>query len=431
MLGNSSLARRRSNSVPQSPPGSPGTQSAEVWPDHFREPVDPELARVASRCLERRGELYSTWIALVRNSGRYRDSWVDESELHVKANESFELILRRLADRPVSDELRGISDRVGERRAEQRVSLMEVQAAANLDFQVVWEALLAEADAEEAAALLRNAPRVWSVVDDHTRQITQAYQRRVIQMDRLSDDNRREWFRRLQKSGGERPDVVNDAAAALGFDVDGRFLVSVADRAFASQFRDARDTLVGLGWASHYQEIEVGDLLLVQCTREHDRRFATTLQGIRCSISPPAHGLDEVPNATKIAAATLSALPFNQTSPGLLEDAWLAVAAAQTPLVVNALASKLFGALQSIPDASTLIETALAYCNGDGTVSRVANQLYCHRNTVLNRLEKLRELTGFDVRRPRDAAAFLYALNAGPNADQESDQASPSKAPRA
>ncbi|MBX4171620.1 helix-turn-helix domain-containing protein [Rhodococcus pyridinivorans] len=107
------------------------------------------------------------------------------------------------------------------------------------------------------------------------------------------------------------------------------------------------------------------------------------------------------------------------------------MAAAQTPLVVNALASKLFGALQSIPDASTLIETALAYCNGDGTVSRVANQLYCHRNAVLNRLEKLRELTGFDVRRPRDTAAFLYALNAGPNADQESDQAAPSKAPRA
>jgi hypothetical protein len=382
--------------------------------DQHDEPVDPALAQVAVRCLERRNDLYDNWIALVRSSGRYRDSWVDESELRAKANQSFELILRGIAGEPVSDDLLATSDRVGERRADQGVSLAEVQAAANLDFQVIWEALLNEADPNEAAAMLRHAPQVWAVVDNHTRRISQAYQRRVVEMDRLSEDYRREWFRRLLKSGGERPDVVQEAAAALGFDPEARFMVSVADRAYAAHFRNARDTLAGLGRAYHYQEIEVGDLLVVPCTEDHDQRLATALACIRCAIAPAAHGLDEVPNAIKIASAILSALPPERTTPGRLKDAWFAVAAAQAPLVVNALAASLFDPLENVPDAETLIETALAYCNGDGTVSRVANQLYCHRNTVLNRLEKLRELTGHDVRRPRDAAAFLFVLSARP-----------------
>ncbi|MFC7657872.1 helix-turn-helix domain-containing protein [Pseudonocardia benzenivorans] len=53
------------------------------------------------------------------------------------------------------------------------------------------------------------------------------------------------------------------------------------------------------------------------------------------------------------------------------------------------------------------------FCDGDGTVSRAAGELFCHRNTVLNRLERLRSLTGVDVRRPRDAAGFLFAMSAG------------------
>lgn len=374
--------------------------------------VDSALAAVAQRCLSGRGELYTAWIQLVRNSGRYKDAWVDQEEVRAKALEVFELILRRIAGEKVSEDLATVSARVGRRRAEQAVSLGEVQAAANMDFQIVWEAMLEEADADEAAAMLRGAPSIWAVVDDHTRGITQAYQQRRDELERLSGDLGREWFGRLLKCNGERRDVVQRAAEVLGLDLAGRFKVVIAHRDYAPRFRQARDTLAALRWDYYYQEVEVGDLMLVDCGTEQETRLLNCLAEVGCAIAPTAHGLDEVPRATTIASDILTALPRDRACPGFLEDSWFAVAAAQAPLVAQALAERIQTALDGIPDASLLIETARVFCDGDGTISRAASELHCHRNTVLNRLEKLRGLTGYDVRSPRDAAAFLFATNA-------------------
>lgn len=371
----------------------------------------PALAAVAERCLAHREDLFTTWIGLVRESGRYRDAWVDEEELRSKAFDVFELILGRVAGIIVSDDLAAISDRVGQRRAEQGVPLAEVQAAANLDFQVVWEALLSEANGPESEALLQEAPAIWAVVDAHTQRITAAYRRRIEEMERLSGDRRRESFGQLLKCDGERRDVVLRASEMLGLTVDGRFRVIVAPRDVAARLRAARDTLAALHSPHHYQEIEVGDLLLVQTSHENEKRLMNTIKGIRCAIAPPAYGLAEVPKATRIASDILLALPADHSGPATLEDTWFAVAAAQTPLVAQALASRIRRALDQVHDADVLIQTAEAFCNGDGTVSRAASELFCHRNTVLNRLEKLRELTGYDVRRPRDAATFLFAMS--------------------
>jgi hypothetical protein len=379
-----------------------------VAPDDSEGP----LVAVAERCLAKRDDLYRTWIALVRDSGRYRDGWVDEQELRAKARDVFELILRRIAGLKVTEALSSISGRVGERRAEQEVSLTEVQAAANLDFRVVWEALLAEASEDEAGALLHQAPRIWAVVDEHTQGITQGYRRRRDELDRLSGDRRREWFGRLLKSNGERSDVVTRAADVLELNPDGRFRVVVATREYAGALREVRDTLLALRWSIHYQEVEVGDLLLVETSPSSEKRLMNSIVGLRCAVAPAAFGLDEVPRATKIAGDILVALPADRTEPGMLEDAWFHVAANQAPLVVNALSDRIRRSLEGVHDAEVLLQTARVFCDGDGTVSRAASELFCHRNTVLNRLEKLRDLTGYDVRRPRDAATFLFAMTA-------------------
>ncbi|MGD9990396.1 MAG: PucR family transcriptional regulator [Dehalococcoidia bacterium] len=371
------------------------------------------LTAVAVRCLPRVEDQYRAWLLLLKQSGLYGDSWVDHDELRAKALQVFELIWRRIAGFEVVDDLAEVSHRVGVRRAEQRVPLSEVQAAANRDFQIVWEAMLAEADTREASALLHHAPAIWAIVDDHTQRITAAYRRRSNELDELSDDRRREWFRRLLKCGGERADVVRNAAEVLELPVDARFRVAIATREFAGRLRDARDALTALRWSFHYQEVEGGDLLVVQSTPEQDKRVMNCLAGIRCAVAPPAHGLDEVPRATRIASDILAALPEDRTSPGLLEDAWLSVAATQAPLVTQALADRLQRCLENVQDADVLLETARVFCDGDGTVSRAASELFCHRNTVLNRLERLRSLTGVDVRRPRDAAGFLFAMSAG------------------
>lgn len=381
----------------------------------FDHSVNSDLARLATRGLSRCSELYEKWIYLVRSAGWYRGSWVDEYDLQTKADRSFELILRKIAGQPISEDLALVSEQVGRRRANQGVSLTEVQEAANLDFQIVWEMLLDEASKSEVEAMLLNAPSIWAIVGAHAREIRRAYLERTVEVDRRSEDVRRDWLVRLQKSHGERPDIVEKAADVLGFLADSRFLVFVADREHAAALRKARDLVTSRGIPTHYQEIEQGDLLVAQAAPHEDAGLWNPLRGVRCAIAPPAHGLAEVPNAITIASVVLSALPPEQSTPGRIEDAWSAVAASQAPLVVNALAESTFKELMKSSDAELLVETALTYCYSDGTISRVAKQLHCHRNTVLNRLEKLRQLSGYDIRVPRDAAAFLFAAHTYPD----------------
>lgn len=50
-----------------------------------------------------------------------------------------------------------------------------------------------------------------------------------------------------------------------------------------------------------------------------------------------------------------------------------------------------------------------AYFAADGSLQKAAVQLYIHKNTLQYRLLKLRELSGYDLRHPGDAAVFYLA----------------------
>ena len=59
-------------------------------------------------------------------------------------------------------------------------------------------------------------------------------------------------------------------------------------------------------------------------------------------------------------------------------------------------------------DEELLLGTLEAWFEHGGSGTRAAAALHCHRNTVLNRLARVAELTGRDINDPR-AAAELYA----------------------
>jgi DNA-binding PucR family transcriptional regulator len=51
----------------------------------------------------------------------------------------------------------------------------------------------------------------------------------------------------------------------------------------------------------------------------------------------------------------------------------------------------------------------LAYARS-GSVQQTASALFCHRNTVVNRLRRFADLTGRQMTTPADAALVLVAL---------------------
>ena len=61
------------------------------------------------------------------------------------------------------------------------------------------------------------------------------------------------------------------------------------------------------------------------------------------------------------------------------------------------------------PDRDRLVDTVLQFCT-NGSIKETAETLFCHRNTIVNRLLRFRDLTGLDVTIPVDAARALIAI---------------------
>jgi hypothetical protein len=107
------------------------------------------------------------------------------------------------------------------------------------------------------------------------------------------------------------------------------------------------------------------------------------LAGVPCGVGPLAHGLANVPRSARIAGEIVDVSP-RADGPRELAD---------------------------VPprERDRLLAAVRAYLV-TGSVAQVAARLYCHRNTVLNRLRRFTELTGRDVTVPADAAVVLLAL---------------------
>jgi DNA-binding PucR family transcriptional regulator len=73
---------------------------------------------------------------------------------------------------------------------------------------------------------------------------------------------------------------------------------------------------------------------------------------------------------------------------------------------------------------SDLVRTLAAYFDAGANASEAADRLFLHRNSLLYRLERIRELTGLDSKRPEDRLALQLGLLALDNAKEgASDEA--------
>lgn len=86
---------------------------------------------------------------------------------------------------------------------------------------------------------------------------------------------------------------------------------------------------------------------------------------------------------------------------------------AGSPQVAPLLAETLDPIL-ALPDAQsrTLIDTLAALLRHDGSPKHAAEDLFCHRNTVIYRMKQIEHLTGRSLANPRDKMLLGLALMA-------------------
>jgi hypothetical protein len=301
---------------------------------------------------------------------------------------------------------------VGRRRAEHGLPLDSLMRSYRLAAQVTWNGfidIVGDRNPEKLPALLRSATHVWHAIDRQAVAAADAYRRRENEL--LGRGNERVHAMLDALLEGRADAAVGQvAAAALELPEHGRYAV-VTTR---------------LPERVHRPEIIGGLLFLWRMRTDYemavvfmgDRSLDDLVEAIRpivcgiAGISPVVEGLAELGNARRMAELAMRTCSGTRPEIARLDRRLPAALVVCQPELARHLASGVLGPVLSSPERGVLLATLEAWLRCEGSAVRVASELYCHRNTVFNRVRRIEQMTGRSPSRPRDAVELSLALDA-------------------
>lgn len=356
--------------------------------------------------------LVEDFLAAFSRSGRYGDSLVSEDELRLTAFEVFARITDVLVGAMDEEELRTHAQSLGRRRAHQGVELATLIDAIQLDFTVLWEHLRRAAGADQEA-LIDHVAQVHSVVTMYNLVVRDAYR---LEEARGQHDVHRAHARHLERLfAAESLGAlgITEITRALNLDADCHFDVAVAHPTAAVELRALLDAPISSGEAFGHGARG----MFVAFWPISQRPSGQTTRDIGAGLATISGILfrDVIGLAGVRAAAQQAPRIFDATGPlDNLTEAPDALWAVAGDAIADFPASGITELTQEITELrlanAPLYQTITTYLDC-GSIKDSAEALHCHRNTVLNRLRQVTELTGLDITRPKDAARALLALH--------------------
>ena len=351
--------------------------------------------------------LVEDFLAAFSRSGRYGDSLVSEDELRLTAFEVLARITDMLVGAMEEEELRAHAQSLGRRRAHQGVELATLIDAIQLDFTVLWEHLRRAAGADQDV-LIDHVTQLHSVVTMYNLVVRDAYR---LEEARGQHDVHRAHARHLERLfAAESLGTLGIAeiTRALNVDKDCHFDVVVAHPTAAVELRALLDEPISSGEA--FGHGVRGMFVAFWSSADLTEHITTELADLSGVLFRDVTGL-----AGARAAAHQAPRIFDATGPlSQLTEAPDALWAVAGDALADFTASGIAELTQTIAELrlsnESLYLTITSYLDC-GSIKDSAEALHCHRNTVLNRLRHLTELTGLDITRPKDAARVLLALH--------------------
>ncbi|OZM74144.1 hypothetical protein CFN78_07795 [Amycolatopsis antarctica] len=325
------------------------------------------------------------------------------------------------AEVPEGEDPQDTSRETGRQRARQGVPLEAVLRAYRLGGRVIWQGLLAASRVHFGGrydhALLDAAGYVWRVIDSSSAALVDAYRLEESQLRSQELSRRHAFLNALLDGRGSDPVLAADATAALGLPPGGPMLCVVApvDTPQDDPLRSPRDVLAAQGIVSSWH---VRPANIVGLVALGDRTPGAVLDALAPAVagkvgaSPVIHTLAGIRDAyalARTAARTLSA-------PGIaaLDDRLPEALLVGSPHLLPRLERTAFGGLLALPEAEqrTMLDTLAAMLDSGGSPTHAAERLYCHRNTVIYRMQRIESVTGRRIGDPRDRLLLTLGLMA-------------------
>lgn len=354
---------------------------------------------------------------IVSAESSYVDLAVDDLDAALRDN--LLSVLSDLAER--RDATATFPRRTGRRRAEQGVPLEVVLHSFNLGFRTIWQHMIrlaGERGEADLRVLLGGADVVWETIDAYSTIVVSAYRSAEAQFVWRDEQQRMARFIALLDGQVSGHAGRSEVAAVLGFDVDGLFVVVCSDAPDEDRGAGTQEEWLGQsGFRSSWVPRVEGLIGLValpdrQALSQLTQRLADRVRG-RIGCSPIVQGLRDVASALPLAVLARNTLPIGEVGVVTIDQRPVAALVASAPDdVVERLSSVILGPIDALPTAErdVLLQTLQAWIDKGGSMGDVAGALFCHRNTVRNRLRRIEEVTGKDVQDPRQICELHVAL---------------------
>ncbi|MFF1439000.1 helix-turn-helix domain-containing protein [Streptomyces sp. NPDC058295] len=436
----------RSRTVFRPAPGAPAAPGPRPHPQHVRSLIDADALRVLHRAarvlLADLPDLTDRLVAALQDQEpAYRAAVTsDPAAIWQEVHRSLRHSVSSLIDpRGSRDAARRCSWKIGATRAEQGLPLDALLHAFRLGGSLVWQGLIEETcrtAPEDVRLLVHIATDVWNFVDEHCTLVADAY-RQVERQLAWRRENRLRVVAGALLDGASRIADLPETAQALDLPEEGRYVVVAVTAGCPSDGAGAR-AAHGRGRRVYWHtgaEVDYGIVLLGETESEIEIEGGSeggSTRGSRdvgspgpTSAVPPAFGsartgvstavsgLAAVGDARRLADIALDMCPLTGGTIRLTEHLPAALVVS-TPDLGTALVERVLGPLSGLEpaDEAVLLDTLATWLACDGSAQRAGERLYCHRNTVLNRLRRYEQLTGRSLSRPADLVEISLALTA-------------------
>jgi hypothetical protein len=359
---------------------------------------------------------------LSRTEPSYRDLILDsEEELRRSTRDNLEHGLLALVGAPVPDRpaLHGARE-IGRRRAAQGIPLEAVLRAYRLGGQVTWEALLrvsAQAGNRHDTLLLQVAGTVWRTNDGECAALAEGYRDEQRRLAGVDEEARRRVLDGLLDGRGDDPSFVRTAADLLAMSLDGRLMAVVALPAESGEpgLEGVGPELLRHGVRSVWgmrSGAQVGLIALGSLGAAEIRARLEALTTGPVGVSSPVDGAGAVSSAYRLAETAARTLPRTTRRVVTIDERLPEALLSNSPEISSRLVGQTLGGLLALPadEREVLLDTLAAFLASDGSPTRAADELYCHRNTVMHRLRRIEQVTGRKVADPRARLQWQLAL---------------------
>lgn len=382
------------------------------------------VRRLSAQLLARLPELTERLVATIAASDPAYDHLSEEryADVHASCHDNLQRILQVLAERlPAGADRYDAPHATGTRRAAQGVPLEAVLHAFRLGGRVIWEGMAEGARAGGAPtidALLDAATSVWEIVDRYSGAVGDAYRQHELELVRVGDERRHAALDAILDGQGTDAAVAREAEQVLALPADSALAVLACRPGVRVPpwLRAASAALSARGLRSLWRPRADGTVALLVLGEREPAGLAALLAGCGAThgaaLSPRVVGVAAVGEAHRLARAGLATLPPGSEGVVTFEQRLVPALLVQDAALADRLTAAALGPVLDLaePDRGLLLETLSAWLDCGGSASRAAERLFCHRNTVLNRLRRLEALTGRSVDRPRELVELTLAL---------------------